>query len=98
MSRSKVCEPNDDSANRLPGLGHDSSTDQLSPLVVGTASLDNSVLLKVEDVMAWLSVSRSTLNELIQTRQLESCTIGRARRIPVGAVRCFVEGLNARSV
>ena len=39
-------------------------------------------LLTVPEVMARLKISRSTVYDLIRTRQLASITIGRARRIP----------------
>ncbi|MFF4599759.1 helix-turn-helix domain-containing protein [Amycolatopsis sp. NPDC001319] len=38
--------------------------------------------LTVPEVMARLKIGRSTVYDLIRTRQLASITIGRARRIP----------------
>ncbi|MFI1095042.1 helix-turn-helix domain-containing protein [Streptomyces sp. NPDC020917] len=50
-------------------------------------------LLTVPDVMARLRLGRSTVYELLRTRQLSSVTIGRARRVPASAVRAFIKGL-----
>ena len=47
-------------------------------------------LLTVPEVMARLKISRSTVYDLIRTRQLASITIGRARRIPVCALTALV--------
>ena len=47
-------------------------------------------LLTVPEVMARLKISRSTVYDLIRTRQLASITIGRARRIPVCALTTLV--------
>ncbi|MFJ1582506.1 helix-turn-helix domain-containing protein [Streptomyces sp. NPDC088197] len=43
-------------------------------------------LLTVPEVMARLKISRSTVYDLIRTRQLASLTIGHARRIPTHAL------------
>lgn len=47
-------------------------------------------LLTVPDVMARLKLGRSTVYDLIRSRRLCSITIGRARRIPAGALRGFI--------
>ncbi|WP_406241083.1 helix-turn-helix domain-containing protein [Streptomyces anulatus] len=47
-------------------------------------------LLTVPEVMARLKLGRSTVYDLIRSRQLVSITIGRARRIPADAVRDFI--------
>ncbi len=47
-------------------------------------------LLTVPEVMARLKISRSTVYDLIRTRQLASITIGRARRIPANALNALV--------
>ncbi|MEV2262319.1 helix-turn-helix domain-containing protein [Streptomyces anulatus] len=47
-------------------------------------------LLTVPEVMARLKLGRSTVYDLIRSRRLTSITIGRARRIPVDAVRDFI--------
>jgi excisionase family DNA binding protein len=47
-------------------------------------------LLTVPEVMARLRISRSTVYDLIRTRQLASITIGRARRIPTHALTALV--------
>ena len=50
----------------------------------------DSELLTVPEVMARLKISRSTVYDLIRTRQLASITIGRARRIPANALNALV--------
>ncbi|MFE1909440.1 helix-turn-helix domain-containing protein [Streptomyces gardneri] len=47
-------------------------------------------LLTVPQVMARLKLGRSTVYDLIRSRRLTSITVGRARRIPVDAVRDFI--------
>ena len=47
-------------------------------------------LLTVPEVMDRLKISRSTVYDLIRTRQLASLTIGRARRIPALALTDFI--------
>ncbi|MFC8270455.1 helix-turn-helix domain-containing protein [Streptomyces cinereoruber] len=53
-----------------------------------TATTDE--LLTVPEVMARLKLGRSTVYDLIRSRRLTSITVGRARRIPVDAVRDFI--------
>lgn len=47
-------------------------------------------LLTVPEVMARLKLGRSTVYDLIRSRRLTSITVGRARRVPVDAVRDFI--------
>jgi excisionase family DNA binding protein len=47
-------------------------------------------LLTVPEVMARLKISRSTVYDLIRTRQLTSITLGRARRIPTHALTALI--------
>ncbi|MEU9317030.1 helix-turn-helix domain-containing protein [Streptomyces sp. NPDC048295] len=47
-------------------------------------------LLTVPQVMARLQLSRSTVYDLLRTRQLASITLGRARRIPTHALTDFI--------
>ncbi|MEZ0070649.1 excisionase family DNA binding protein [Streptacidiphilus sp. MAP12-20] len=47
-------------------------------------------LLTVPEVMARLKISRSTVYDLIRTRQLASITLGRARRIPAHALTALI--------
>ncbi|MFI0191883.1 helix-turn-helix domain-containing protein [Streptomyces sp. NPDC017082] len=54
-------------------------------------------LLTVTEVMARLRVSRSTVYDLIRTRQLPSVTIGRCRRIPASALGDFIAGQMERA-
>ncbi|MFI1505180.1 helix-turn-helix domain-containing protein [Streptomyces sp. NPDC020597] len=44
----------------------------------------------VPEVMTALRLSRSKVYDLIRSRQLESFTAGRARRVPVDAVRLYM--------
>ncbi|MFF4822156.1 MULTISPECIES: helix-turn-helix domain-containing protein [Streptomyces] len=46
--------------------------------------------LTVPEVMTALRLSRSKVYDLIRTKQLHSYTSGRARRVPVDAVRQYM--------
>ncbi|MEU4891926.1 helix-turn-helix domain-containing protein [Streptomyces sp. NPDC044780] len=48
-------------------------------------------LLKVPEVMAALRLSRFKVYDLIRSGELRSITIGRARRVPVDALRAFID-------
>lgn len=50
-------------------------------------------LLTVAEACASLQISRWTFYRLVQTRQLETVKIGSARRVPVTALRDFVDNL-----
>jgi excisionase family DNA binding protein len=49
----------------------------------------NPVLLTPKEAADALRIGRCTLYDLIRTRQLASCKIGKSRRIPVEAVLDF---------
>ncbi len=49
------------------------------------------LLLKIEEAAHALSLGRSKTYELIQRGQLRTVKIGRSTRVPVDAVREFVE-------
>jgi excisionase family DNA binding protein len=51
------------------------------------------LLLSPEQVAESLGVCRSRVYELMRTRALPSVKIGRARRVPVSAVRAYVDQL-----
>ena len=53
------------------------------------------LLVSVEEAARILAVGRSMLYELIAADQLETVRIGRCRRVPVEAMRRFVERLQA---
>jgi excisionase family DNA binding protein len=53
------------------------------------------LLVTVTQAAELLGVSRSTAYELIATHQLEVVHIGRAARVPVDAVRSYVDRLRA---
>jgi len=53
------------------------------------------LLVSVEEAARILAVGRSMLYELIAADQLETVTIGRCRRVPVDALRMYVERLRA---
>ncbi|WP_148589739.1 helix-turn-helix domain-containing protein [Streptomyces sp. WAC01526] len=46
--------------------------------------------LRVPEVMTALRLSRSKVYDLIRSRQLESFTIGRSRRIAADSLRTFI--------
>lgn len=51
----------------------------------------DAFLLKPEEAAKVLGLGRSKLYELIQTGQIPSLRVGRARRIPVEALRRWVD-------
>ena len=58
--------------------------------------MSERMLLRVTEAAEALSLSRSKTYELIQSGELPSVRIGRATRVPVGALRTWVEaGLTA---
>ena len=61
----------------------------------GTASREK-LLVTPEDAAQMLSLGRTTVYALLQTGDLFSVRVGRARRIPIGAIEAFVAGLSAR--
>ncbi|MEM9200721.1 MAG: helix-turn-helix domain-containing protein [Actinomycetota bacterium] len=62
-------------------------------LLSRSGGLDGSVLLRVEQACGWLGIGRSTLAELLATSEITSVKLGRARRIPVYALREYVDRL-----
>jgi excisionase family DNA binding protein len=54
------------------------------------------LLVTVAEAARILAIGRSTAYELIASGQLESVTIGTARRIPVSALERFVESNTTR--
>ncbi|MFF3821133.1 helix-turn-helix domain-containing protein [Streptomyces bluensis] len=57
---------------------------------MATAMPPSHEALKVPEVMSALRLSRSKVYDLIRSKQLESFTSGRARRVPVDAVRQYM--------
>jgi excisionase family DNA binding protein len=53
-------------------------------------------LLTVAEACTRLRISRWTFYRLVQTHQLETVKIGSARRVPVAALRQFVDSLRGR--
>jgi excisionase family DNA binding protein len=51
----------------------------------------DQLLIKPEEAAKAISVSRSTFYEMLARREIESVSIGRSRRIPVAALRRWVE-------
>jgi len=51
------------------------------------------LLLRPEEAAQALGVGRSTIYEAIRTGSLESVKLGRCRRVPIEAVRIYVEQL-----
>ncbi|MFI8513722.1 helix-turn-helix domain-containing protein [Streptomyces sp. NPDC085460] len=48
-------------------------------------------LLTVPEVMKRLKLGRSTVYDLIRSRRLVSINVGRSRRVPLDAVRDFID-------
>ncbi|MEW1680538.1 helix-turn-helix domain-containing protein [Streptomyces sp. NPDC093594] len=57
---------------------------------MSTALPPSHEALKISEVMAALRLSRSKVYDLIRSKQLDSFTAGRARRVPVDAVRQYM--------
>jgi excisionase family DNA binding protein len=51
----------------------------------------DQLLIRPEEAAKAISVSRSTFYEMLARREIESVSIGRSRRIPVAALRRWVE-------
>ena len=51
------------------------------------------LLLSPEDAAELLGVGRSTVYDLMRMKLLPSVKIGRARRVPVAAVKAYVDRL-----
>ena len=51
----------------------------------------DQLLIRPEEAARAISVSRSTFYEMLARREIESVSIGRSRRIPVAALRRWVE-------
>ena len=56
------------------------------------------ILLTPEEAAEVLSISRSTLYDLLKIEALTSVKIGKARRIPAAALWRYVESLEASSL
>ena len=56
------------------------------------------LLLNTTEVAELLGVGRNRVYELIYSGQLASAKLGRTRRIPVSAVRAYVESLCEEAV
>lgn len=52
------------------------------------------VLLTVEDAARAMAVGRTTVYQLLAAGSLRSVKIGRARRIPIDAIRDYVAGIS----
>src|SRR3954463_4499907 len=65
---------------------------QLAPIPTSVPGLDR-LLLTPEEAAEALGVSRSRVYDLMRKRELVSIRLGRARRVPVVALRRFVEQL-----
>lgn len=55
------------------------------------ATSEAPLLLTAAQAAALLSISRTTLYELLASGAVESIHIGRSRRVPVDALHAFVE-------
>lgn len=51
------------------------------------------LLLRVEEAAERLGIARTSMFRLIATRQVESVTVGRLRRVPVASLEAYVERL-----
>ncbi|MEV6541244.1 helix-turn-helix domain-containing protein [Streptomyces sp. NPDC051665] len=58
---------------------------------MSTALPTTAEALTVPEVMRALRLSRSKVYDLFRSKQLDSFTIGRARRVPVDVVRQYMQ-------
>jgi excisionase family DNA binding protein len=58
--------------------------------------IDGKVLLKIEEAARYLSIGRSHLYKQVMTGAIGSVLIGRSRRIPVFAIRQYVDRLEVQ--
>lgn len=65
-------------------------SDQSAESPKGQAKLE-PLLVRVEEAAELLSLGRSTIYEMMDSRELPSVRWGAARRIPVAALRKWVE-------
>ncbi len=56
-------------------------------------SIANRGLLRVDEAAAWLGLGRTKTYELVARGKLPSVSIGRCRRVPLSALRSFVDRL-----
>jgi excisionase family DNA binding protein len=50
-------------------------------------------LLSVEQAAAWLTIGRTQMYALIKSGRIESCMVGRLRRVPLAALEAYVRSL-----
>lgn len=55
--------------------------------------MEEKLLLRVEEAAELLNIGRSAVYDLVRRRTLPSVKIGRCRRIPVAALRTYIEQL-----
>lgn len=53
--------------------------------------MEEKLLLRVEEVAEMLNIGKSAVYDLMRRRTLVSVKIGRTRRVPVSAVRAYVD-------
>jgi excisionase family DNA binding protein len=58
----------------------------------------DQICVKVEEAAQLLRVGRSTVYDLMRTGEIRSVRIGRSRRIPVDALREYVDQLGEAAV
>jgi excisionase family DNA binding protein len=63
----------------------------------GRGSDVDAELLTVPEVMSRLRLSRAKIYDLIRSRDLETVTIGRCRRIPLEALTDYIARLRDRA-
>lgn len=55
------------------------------------------LLLRVEEAAAMLGIGRTRMFTLIDSGEVASLKLGRSRRVPVDAIRAYVDGLMAEA-
>lgn len=66
-----------------------------APAAAEPAAMDQPLLFTVEDAARMLAVGKSTINELIARREIQSVKIGTSRRLTRTGIEAYVRTLLA---
>ena len=98
LSRAQKLSPNVDPARDRPLIPDAETVTTQAAIDSADSATTGPLLVTVAQAAALLSVSRTTLYELLASGAIESIYIGRSRRVPVGALHDFVESQRRDSV
>ena len=80
---------------RRPAGTHAATTRPRARTLDVTVRTDDRLLLSVEDAAERLDIGRTMLYELISAGQIHTIHVGRLRKVPVEALREYVDRLRA---